>query len=222
MITELIDKQDTAEVVRDKIAAILAVETAAQVALATTAGKPDPSLWHFRVFQERSDPWDSLRPGPDNAPIVNVTWDSSTFDPAASNIVERQKSDGIFHIDCYALGQSSDVDGGGQITGDRDAAENVQRVVRLVRNILMAAPYTYLDLRRTVWRRWVESITTMRPQQDDANAHRIIAARLSFRVEFSEYSPQVEPETLEAVSLQVSRTEDNEVIIDAEYVYPLT
>lgn len=219
-IATLIDKQDTVEIVRDQIAAILALESAAQVALATIAGKPDPNEWKLRVYQERSNPWENLpSKTSDRSPVVNVWWDSSTFEMAASNIVERQKSAATINIDCYGYGKSSDDGGTGHIAGDRNAAETVQRAVRLVRNILMAGEYTYLGLRGTVWRRWVDSITMMQPQQDNQNVHHIVAARLAFRVEFNEFSPQVQPETLELLSVDVQRTEDNQIVVEADYDY---
>lgn len=219
-IATLIDKQDTAEIVRDQIAAILALESAAQVALATTAGKPDPNEWKLRVYQERSNPWENLpAENGDIPPVVNVWWDSSTFEMAASNIVERQKSAATINIDCYGYGKSADDGGTGHVAGDRNAAETVQRAVRLVRNILMAGEYTYLGLRGTVWRRWVDSITMMQPQQDNQNVHHIVAARLAFRVEFNEFSPQVQPETLELLTVDVQRTEDNQIVVEADYDY---
>lgn len=218
-IATLIDKQDTAEIVRDQIAALLALETAGQVALATSEGKPDPDLWKFRVYQERSNPWENLpSKTADDSPLVNVWWDASTFDAAASNIVERQKSTATINIDCYGYGQSA-ADGTGHKAGDRQASEAVQRVVRLVRNILMAGEYTYLGLRGVVWRRWVESITMMQPQQDGGNVHHVQAARIAFKVEFNEYSPQVQPVTLELLTVDVHRTEDNQIVIEADYDY---
>ncbi len=219
-IETLIDKQDTVEIVRDQIAAILALEQAAQVALATTAGKPDPDLWKLRVYQERSNVWENLpSKTSDRSPAVNVWWDSSTFDMSASNIVERQKSVATINIDCYGYGKSADDGGTGHTAGDKEAAETVQRAVRLVRNILMAGEYTYLALRGVVWRRWVDSITMMQPQQDSQNVHHIVAARLAFRVEFSEFSPQVQPETLDLLTVDVQRTEDNQIVIEADYDY---
>lgn len=218
MIATLIDKQDNVEIIRDQIAAILALESANQVVLA--ALKPDPTLWKIRVYQERANPWDNL-PDVDGdiTPVVNVWWDTSVFEMAASNIVERQKSRATINIDCIGFGQSADDPLGGHTPGDKQAAEAAQRAVRLVRNILMAAEYTYLGLRGVVWRRWVQSITSFQPQQSNQTATHIVGARVAFDVEFNELSPQVVPETLELLSTKVYRTEDNEVIIDADYDY---
>lgn len=220
MIAELIDKQDAVEVIRDQIAAILATESASQVALAQAAGKPDPDLWKLRVYQERSNPWENLPgQGADTSPLVNVWWDNSSFELAGSNIVERQKATGTINIDCYGYGKSADVAAGGHLAGDRVAAEAAQRAVRLARNILMAGEYTYLGLRGVVGRRWVGSISIFQPQQDSQNAAHVVGARLAFRINFNEFSPQVAPVDLELLTAAVHRTEDGQVMINAEWDY---
>lgn len=219
-ISGLIDKQDNIEIVRDQIAAILALESSSQVVLANTAGKADPSLWALRVYEERATRWENMPSKTDDStPVVNVWWDSSTFDTSASNVVERQKSVATINIDCYGYGRSEDNPAGGHVPGDLQAALTAQRAVRLVRNILMAAEYTYLGLRGLVWRRWIDSITMLQPQQDNQQVEHVVAARIAFRVEFSEFSPQYEAQTLDLLSVQVQRTEDNQVVIEADYDY---
>lgn len=221
-IDTLIDKQDNFEVIRDQIAAILATEVASQMALATSAGK-DPNDWKMRIFTERSNPWEQLlNEQSDRSPIINVWFDNSNYDPRASNIVERQKSESVFNIDCYGYGISSDQVGGGHNPGDKEAAFEVHRSLRLVRNILMAAEYTYLGLPGLVWQRWPQSITVFQPQLDGRQIQQIVGARLAFRVMFNEFSPQVTPETLELVSVDVIRKEDGEIVVEADYEYPLS
>lgn len=219
MIAELIDKQDNCEVVRDQIAAILATEVANQQALATADGK-DPADYKLRIYTERSNPWEAfLNDQTDRSPIVNVWFDSSNFDKGASNIVERQKTEATFNIDCIGFGMSEDVPGGGHKAGDKEAALEVQRALRLVRNILMAAEYTYLGMQGVVWQRWPQSITSFQPQIDGRQIQQIVGARLAFNVVFNEFSPQVPAVTLELVSAEVSRSEDGEVIVNADYDY---
>ncbi|MAL49662.1 MAG: hypothetical protein CMH18_07880 [Methylophaga sp.] len=219
MIAELIDKQDNSEIVRDQIAAILATEVANQQALATADGK-DPADYKLRIYTERSNPWEAfLNDQTDRSPIVNVWFDSSNFDKGASNIVERQKTEATFNIDCIGFGMSEDVPGGGHKAGDKEAALEVQRAIRLVRNILMAAEYTYLGMQGVVWQRWPQSITSFQPQIDGRQIQQIVGARLAFNVVFNEFSPQVPAVTLELVSAEVSRSEDGEVIVNADYDY---
>ena len=221
-IDSLIDKQDTFEIVRDQIAAILATETASQQELAKTAGKKDPSLWGLRIFTERSNPieeWRDVKTGSgvDNTPLINVWYDNGSFPMNKGNVVERQAHDAVYNIDCYGVGFSKDNPAGGHILGDETAALEVQRAVRLVRNILMAADYVYLGLRGTVWRRWPQSITVFQPQIDGRPVSHVMGARIALRAEFNEFSPQYTPETLEGVTVDVERTEDGEIVLTAEY-----
>lgn len=191
--------------------------------LATAAGK-DPDDWKLRVYTERSNPFEAFlngNPVSDTSPIVNVWFDNSTADGRASNVSERQKMEGSFNIDCYGYGVAQDVAAGGHKPGDREAALEVQRAVRLVRNILMAAEYTYLGLRGTVGSRWPQNITSFPPQIDARQVQQIAGARIALNVSFNEFSPQVSGETLELVSAIVERAEDGEILILADYEYPL-
>lgn len=222
MITELIDKQDSFEIIRDQIAAILVTEVANQMQLATDAGK-DPNDWKLRVYKERSNPWEQLlNEQVDKSPIVNVWFDNTNFDPGAGSTVERQKTEGVFNIDCYGFGLSEDEPGGGHKPGDREAALEVHKAIRLARNILMAAQYTYLGLRGLVWQRWPQSITVFQPQLDGRQMQQIVGARVAFRVVFNEFSPQVPAETLELLSVKVDELDTGEILINADYQYPLT
>ena len=221
MALELIDKQDNFELVRDQIAGILKLETLAQVALATAASKPDPDDWKLRIYTERSNPWEKfLNDDTDKSPIVNVWYDNSTFDESGSNISERQKTTGIFNIDCYGYAISED-DGAGHKPGDREAAFEAQKAVRLVRNILMAAENTYLQMRGLVWQRWPQAVNIFQPQQNDRPVENIVAGRVAFRVVFNEFSPQVTGDILEFLAVSVKRAEDGSIYFDADYDYTI-
>lgn len=218
MIDHLIDKQDTFELVRDKIAQILADETASQQAFATTAGR-DSNEWAFRVYRERSNPWEMfLDPDGDVSPVVNVWFDTENFDKSSSNIVERHKAEAAYNIDIYGHAISSS-DGAGHKPGDREAALVAQRTLRLVRNILAAGPYTYLGMRGTVWHRWISSISTFQPQLDGQTVQKVLGVRLILIVAFNEFSPQLTPETLETVSAGIIQAEDGRVIAQTQYQY---
>lgn len=221
MTLELIDKQDNFEVIRDQIAAILVTEIASQIALATTAGKPRPDDWKLRIFTERASPWEQFLQAPvaDTSPLVNIWYDSSSFDASASNIFERQKAAGVFNVDCYGYGISADDRSLGHIPGDAAAALEVHKALRLVRNILMSAEYTYLALRGLVWKRWPQSVTVFQPQLDGQTVQRIVGARLALHVDFNEFSPQVAGEDLEFISIDVLRAEDGEIVLEADYDY---
>lgn len=226
LITQLIDRLENFERVRDQIAAILLVEQQNQQALATAASK-DPELWRLRIFSERSNPWevfctDPTDPKYDTTPIVNVIFDNESFDKSTGNTVERQKAVGTFNVDCYAFATATnDPDGDGFNAGDESAAKEVHRAVRLVRSILMAGAYTYLGFPRkpgaVVWRRWVESVNIFQPQIGGQTIEHVVAARVAFQVEFNEFSPQVEGQLLELVSATVHRAATGELLLAADY-----
>jgi len=217
-IPALIDKYDTCETIRDQIAGILAVESARQQVLATAAGKSS-ALWKLNVYTERSNAFDQwLLSQTDRTPIVNVVFDSASFDATASNAHERQKADGVFHVDVFGLGVAANKSAGGHTLGDEAAALEAQRAARLVRNILMAAPYMYLGLRGTVWRRWISSVTLYQPSRSDNAIQQVCAARIALEVQYNEFSPQYTAVDLEDLLIKIKRAEDGAVVlVEAEY-----
>ena len=218
MIQFLIDKEDTFEQVRDQIAAILAIEVNNQMTKATEAGK-NPQDWNLRVYAERSNPWEQYRnQDGEQSPIVNVWFDSSTFDGGSGSTVCQQTSETIYNIDIYGYGYSSQTDDG-HSPGDKMAALECQRGIRLVRNIIMASENTYLQLRGLVGQRWPLSITSFQPQQSENTVEKICAARIQLRVKFNEFSPQYVGEPLEFLSTTVKRAEDGLIYFEADYDY---
>ena len=133
--------------------------------------------------------------------------------------VKRQQANGIFNIDCYGLGISSDVIAGGHNPGDRQSAIEVHRATRLVRNILMSSIYINLGLKGLVADRWPLNITTFQPELNIDGVQNILAQRILFNVTYNEFSPQFVPETLELLSAKVKRAEDGEIVIEADYDY---
>lgn len=217
-LQSLINKRDSFEIIRDQIAAILATEIMNQRALAVSQSL-NPDDWGLRVFSERASPVESFPDKTeDSTPVANVWFDSINFIDAGSNVMERQKAEGSFNIDVYGFGRSRAA-GTGHDAGDKTAALQAQRAIRLIRNILMAAENTYLGLRGLVGGRRFQSITSMQPQQDANNIFHVVGARLNLVVNFNEFSPQTEPVELEGVSAQVFRQETGEVIVSASYDY---
>lgn len=215
-ILELITKQDNFEIIRDQIAAILTVELANQKTL--SGGVPQPL-----VFVERSNPWGQFIEAAEvMQPIINVWFDSETFDESSSNVVERQTAAGIFNVDCYGAAVSLD-DGnpaGGHQPADLAAALEAQRTARLARNILMAGPYTYLGLRGLVGKRFPQSLSMFQPQIDNRAVQRVVGARLALQVRFNEFSPQYVGVELETLMIDVLRQETGQLLIRAEYPNP--
>lgn len=224
LIESLTTGQDNFEIVRDKIAEILAVESAMQQSLAVVANE-DPDEWKLRVFLERSNPWEDWLnttddPTADASPIVSVCFDSASTDDRASNTVARQKLAATYNVDCYGYGVSIG-DSQGHTPADLRASKECQRAVRLVRRFLMAAHYTYLGFPRgsdqIVWRRMVRSITMFQPQIEGRPIQKIVAARIAFAVEFSEFSPQVEGQPLELVAATIERDDSGEVFVRGSF-----
>jgi hypothetical protein len=221
----LIDKLDNSEILRDEIAAILFLESEKQQELALLANK-DPDLWKLRVFVEASAPWaewadapDSSSPLEDTSPIINVKFDSETFDASKGNIAERQQAAGTFHIDCYGYGKASS-SGAGHEPGDRAAALEAQRAVRLVRNILMSSYWAYLGHRGVVGRRWIQSIQIFQPELGGRAVQHVMGARVLFAVDFNEFSPQYQGVPLALVSVEVQRSGTNQVLLVADVPIP--
>lgn len=221
LLTELIDKQDNFEVVGLKIAEILKLETVNQVALATAASKPNPEDWNLQIFTERSNPYEKyLNQKEIKIPIVNIWYDNSSFPKNKGDVVKRQTSETVYNIDIYGFGVATDIPAGGHTPGDLNAALTLHRAIRLVRNILMAAINTKLQLDETevgVGIRWPQSITEFQPRIDKGAIQQVIGARIALEVHFNEFSPQVIPEILELVSIDVKRTEDGEIVLETDY-----
>ncbi len=229
-LPQLIDKQDGFEVVRDQVAVLLAENTTTQVALAAAVPKPDPELWRFRVYLERSNPWESFRDG--NAqfaasPIVNVSYQGDEFPRDQGDTIERQAAAGRIAIDCYGLGKAADIAAGGHVPGDLDAVLEAQRCMRLVRNILMAAQNAWLQLQEidtpapapAVWQRWIASRQFFEPDTGDS-ALQVVGFRLMLEVTFNEFSPQHSLDNLlEFVAVDIQRAEDGAVLGGAHFDY---
>lgn len=222
LIQTLIDKQDTFEIVRDKVALILAEESAQQQQLAVADGK-DPALWKLRVFTERTNPWEFLRtddgrPPADLSPVVCVWYESSNLDQRASQTIDRQQMEATFHLDVYGAGVTEVLAGGaGQVAGDETAAKEAQRGARLVRNILMADSYVTLGIDRAlglVGQRHISTIQTFQPEFANQNAWQLAGLRLALQVKVSELGPQTPAVILEEISAIV-RDEDGAILIDA-------
>jgi hypothetical protein len=208
VLTGLIDKQDNFEIVRDQIAQILADEQANQVALATTAGKPDPQEWALKIFTERSNPVEDFREGTNYTPVVNVWYENSIFPKGAGSTVDKQKSTTVYNIDIY-----------GSAAADDDAAFTAQRAVRLVRNTLMASLNTYLQLRGLVWLRWPQSIQQFQPAIGDNAAPQVVAIRFPLEVGFYETTTLRDTGTLDIIHIDIKRAEDGSILASAEFDY---
>ena len=222
LVQSLIDKQDSFEVVRDQITQRLKDELVNQQNLAVADGR-DPSDWELKVYAERFNPveeWlNTTNVSVDKTPVINVWFDNIAFDGNASSISERQKGTGTYNIDCYALGIATDQTTG-HLPGDEDASKQVQRVAKLVRNILMASSNVYIGFPPGfIWRRWITSITSFQPQINSNTVQQVVGVRIILQVDFSEESPQYVGESLCNLGVTLQSAEDGSIIAQVEYDY---
>jgi len=223
----LIQKRDNFEIIRDHIAGIIFCNQQEQQSLAANAGE-DSALWKLDVFTEAASPfekWLNLDSGEvsqtDEAPIINVWFENATYPEDKGNVIKKQHSIGVFNIDIYGLGFAEDDGNGGHISADKAAAFNSQRALKLIRNILMAAQNTYLQLRGVVGQRWIQSVSSFQPRLGEVPVQNILGIRIAFRVLFIEESPQESGETLDelAITLNVDNNGQVTEAANVEYIY---
>lgn len=219
IIDQLIDKQDTNELVRDKIGIILFEEKENQKILANGLGK-NPALWDFDVYVGRSKPWEILtdqtgqESGELSKGLVNILFDNDSFDVKGSGNFARQKAEGIFFIDCFGH-KNKTID----LSGDEATSKEVLRIARLVRNILMYANYIYLGMQGVVTRRYIIKREKFQPDIRQEGAENVIVARVTLKVDYEEYAFEQIPVILEEVYGQCKISDTGEIYFDALYDY---
>jgi hypothetical protein len=222
-IDSLIDKQDTNEIIRDQIAAILAIENANQVDRAKASGK-NIEDFDFDVYIERSRPWEVLTSSDGDPigmmPLVNVVYDGDSFNGKNSNQTERQRATGIFYIDCYAHKNKTKL-----MAGDRATSLEADRIARLVRNIIMSAHYETLGLGwqnfgqglNLVYSRMITKREKFVPQIDNKSFENVIGSRITLEVEYDEYAPQYTPTDLDLLVFKCNITENGLIYFEANF-----
>lgn len=146
---ELQSEPDNIEVIRDQIAALLAVDFRRQAELAAESGATDSGDYNVAVYVESDDPLqyvDEDTPGANPFPCVNVILDSTDADKGTAS-VNKQAFTAKFYVDCYAEGNDAE---DGEFS--YKAAQRAWKTARLVRRILRAEANTYLRLRGIVGR----------------------------------------------------------------------
>lgn len=216
-LTALIENLDGFELIRQQIGALLVIERDNQKALATEQSK-DPKQWDFKVYEERSTAYEGALNKPfDLTPVVNVWFDSDTFDEKSSTRAEKQKCIGSYNIDVCGFAKAVGT-AEGHMPADKAAALEAHRAARLVRNILMSSVNTYLQLPRgTAWDRRVQSRQSYQPNQGENPIVSVVALRLRFQVSFNEYGPQYEGVPLANLVAAINRTETGELYTTLNY-----
>lgn len=206
-IEALILTQDVVEVVRDRIAAILAIECANQAQLALDSlSEAEARDYKISVYVENERPWESGVSGAAMEPAVNVSVSQTAED--ASGSVRTGRFIGTYHIDSY--GFSAGVDNG---LDDRVATMQVWKVARVIRNILAAEEYTYLELRGVVgWRR-NRGIKAGKPGNLAESAFAVSMTRMTLDVSFEETAPEISGVELEAIGVRID-DKDGRVLVE--------
>lgn len=146
---ELQSEPDNIEVIRDQIAALLAVDFRRQAELAAESEAIDSGDYNVAVYVECDDPLqyvDEDTPGANPFPCVNVILDSTDANKGTAS-VNKQAFTAKFYVDCYAEGNDAE---DGEFS--YKAAQRAWKTARLVRRILRAEANTYLRLRGIVGR----------------------------------------------------------------------
>ena len=228
-LQSLIDKNDSFEFVRDQIALVLCKERDNQMMLAAEAGK-DPFFWGLKVYSERDRAYEDWLNAGDSVreyPIVSTIMKTAARDPSVSTVPGAVNVyDGLWWIDVYGRGIAHDDPQGGHITSDEAAHVSCHRGVRLVRNILAASPYRFLDAvildpatgaptDQPIWAH--PSIDRWEFFQPDLESRggsfAVWGCRIEFATKFTEFSPEYEPVILEELGVTVRRTEDGLVLM---------
>lgn len=217
-IIPLVETPDGFELIRDKIAEILAKETLFQQSQAETAGY-DPDDWKFLVYAERNRPWEIYRDGGETTPIVNIWYDTDSFDRSTSNSEDRQKTTSVYHIDCFAYSASKQTEDG-HTPGDESAAKSAHRIGRLVRRIIMHPKYESLgfsDEENPIWYRWVTSRLAFQPTSSNGPIQNIMGFRIDLEVQHNECIDLYQEVNLEQIMIQLFHEPDDQVRAELFY-----
>jgi hypothetical protein len=176
------------------------------------AASEDPEPYRFRVFIERSNPWDVfIDDDDDKAPIVNVYYQTTFFDKASSNLVTKQTGISRFHVDIFAVATTEETQTG-QALGDEHAAKKCQAVARLIRNILMHDDNVQLGLDSVVRYRWIENITSFLSADSNPGARQIRGVRIVVEVGHIETVSQIDEEICDEIRITIRYEKTGQVV----------
>lgn len=153
------------EVIRDQIATILKDELVNQ-------GSLDPNFREPEVFiNKMSDPQ------PTELPLVNVQTHRGNYE---NQSVKHAIGIYRYTIDCYEMANSDDQQDGGKLSGER-----IDRLMGVVRHILMHDSYITLGFKRgSINRRYFTDFQVPDPEPKDE--YFLSMGRWEFNVEYSE------------------------------------
>lgn len=203
-IKTLISEADNIEYIRDEIAAILALELDNQYSLAAAAKDKNARDYKIGVYVENDDPIQFVNEGSNPFPLVNVSVDN-TVPTSGSSSINKKNMTATIVIDIYATGNTN----GTEDAGFR-ASLKAWKTARIVRNILNAEAYTYLNMRGVVSGRDFEKFQAGEP----ANKNAAIRVKIVQCILIVAYKEDVEID--DGVALEqdrVSVSDDNGQVI---------
>ncbi len=215
-INELLNIQDNAEKIRDRIAAILKLELTKQKQLADDSAEIENKKdFDIRVYLENSRPWEvSVNSADANPfPLVNVCLQETNEDTSPGSTLNNVKYTGIYYIDCYGCGNNQSESPEEFIPDDFLSTIRAWQTTRIVRNILMSGFYAYLGMRGIVRRRRISKIVTIIPNGMPDTALDVTACRITFEVDFFETSPEAQGVDFEGLSFK-SENDGEVTLID--------
>jgi hypothetical protein len=225
-ISTLQSTADNVETIRALIATVIKEESANQVVLADAAVVPSEP-YDLRVYTERWLQFDhaaQMFEQGDRRTIVNIWISTEQADKGKSNPQSCQRYQATFNIDIYGYGIASSDGASGQVFSDTDANARRDQGRKLVRRFLHAADNIYLRNRGLVFGGFVTNSEYFLPTVEDHPTPSVRAVRLTYEVDYREFSPGLEPQDLEIVAVDVcTRDPDTgEYILAAELDFDYT
>jgi hypothetical protein len=218
-IKKLITAREGYEIARDQIAGILITERDAQKVLAAAASEPVTD-WDFDVVMERTNPIQIS----ENASgkilkkaLVNImTADIQILNNA--NPTRSQKIRVTYNIDVYGYKNAKTNTDTGEIErADYLSTIDSQRVVRLVRKILMSGLYPSLDL-SFVTERSLESVQPFIPNLVEIQgSENIVGNRITMIVTYDEVTVENDYDDIEYIHVTVNH--GNTGVVELLYDY---
>jgi hypothetical protein len=220
MTIPLLNKSDSFQQIGLKIAQILAAETTHQQALATAAGV-SATPYIFKVYRERSNPWEAFSRSGNDTPIINVWYDGANDDKSRSDHIGVQSFNSRFNIDIYVYADSVETSGG-HTPGDEAAAVEAQRVGMMVRNILSHDDNRVLQITGDAkpLSKSVAELRTFQPRSGDQSVQNVAGFRVVLDVLHREKTDMIDEEAGEGIDVRYYYETDGQLIATLKYNAP--
>ncbi len=218
-LPDLLTAPDTVEVVRDQIYEIIRDNALEQET--TLGGGAD---YRMRVFRERTRPFDLFANDTqrlaDDSPVVNVWFETENFPLNLGDRVEKQIAAGVFNVDVYAVATTKP-DATNPTTedraGDEESMFRALRAARYVRQFLMAAMNTNLQIPGTIYDRWVGAIDKLPPELLGDSALDVVGVRVTVEVNYQETGIQTAGTPITRITVDANRLGDDVDLYDTQH-----